>query len=172
MTYRTKTYIAADWSGDIKAIEKLYEWNENYKLSLSFTDAHEVTQARDESLNCSIKKSLSTRLDVSKTFILIVGADTKKLRNGSCQYCTDSYNGLLKKCNRDYSIDYQSYIEYECAKAIKDGLKIVVLYNSTLVNKSNCPDLINSTGKHVPMKIVKEGTPYWNYKAVKDAIIS
>ena len=26
MAYRTKTYIAGDWTGDKKAIEKLYDW--------------------------------------------------------------------------------------------------------------------------------------------------
>lgn len=46
--------------------------------SLDFHDAHDLTQARDSSLNCSIKSSLATRLDVSKTFVLIVGNTTKQ----------------------------------------------------------------------------------------------
>ena len=54
MAYRTKTYIAAEWSGDKDAVEQLHKWNDGDKWSLSFTDAHEVTQARDGSLNCSI----------------------------------------------------------------------------------------------------------------------
>ena len=64
MTYRTKTYIAADWDGDINAINKLHEWNDGEKWSMSFTDAHDLTQAHDDSLNCSIKASLAIRMDV------------------------------------------------------------------------------------------------------------
>lgn len=59
MAYRTKTYIAADWDGDKNAIDQLHTWNDGKKWSLSFTDAHDLTQARDNSLNCSIKASLA-----------------------------------------------------------------------------------------------------------------
>ena len=47
MTYRTRTYIAGDWSGDKDLIDKLYEWNNSRKWDLHFIDAHELTQARD-----------------------------------------------------------------------------------------------------------------------------
>ena len=72
MVYRTKTYIAADWTGDKGAVEQLHKWNDNKYLTLSFTDAHDLTQSSDSSLNCSIKSSLKKRMDVSKTFVLIV----------------------------------------------------------------------------------------------------
>lgn len=56
MAYRTKKLIyCREWSGDKDAVEQLHKWNDGDKWSLSFTDAHEVTQARDGSLNCSIK---------------------------------------------------------------------------------------------------------------------
>ena len=64
MTYRTKTYIAGDWAGDKDAIDKLYQWNDSNYWSLSFTNAHDLTQVKDSSLNCTIKHSLKTRLDV------------------------------------------------------------------------------------------------------------
>ena len=47
---------------------------------LSFVDAHELTQARDTSLPCSIKRFLRERLDASKTFVLVVGDKTKDLQ--------------------------------------------------------------------------------------------
>ncbi len=111
MAYRTKTYLAGEWDGDEDAIKQLHKWNDNNFWSLSFTDAHELTQARDGSLNCSIKSSLATRLDSSKTFVLIVGSNTKTVRSGSCQYC-DSLNSYTKSCARGKSVDYSSYIEY------------------------------------------------------------
>ena len=91
MYYRTRTYIAGDWDHDKDAVDALHRWNDSSRYGLSFSDAHELKQARDTSLNCSIKRSLAERLDVSKTFILIVGEHTKELRAGGCQYC-HSYN--------------------------------------------------------------------------------
>ncbi len=169
MAYRTKTYIAADWSGDKNAVDQLHKWNDSNYWDLSFVDAHDLTQARDESLNCSIKSSLSKRLDVSKTFVLIVGNNTKTVRSGSCQYCY-SYNSWTKSCARGYSVDYRSYIEYECQKAVRDGLKIVVLYNAASVNKSKCPDTIKAEGEHLAMWYYKDGQYYWDYQAVKKAL--
>lgn len=170
MAYRTKTYIAADWSSDKDAVEQLHNWNKSDKWSFSFTDAHEITQARDSSLNCSIKASLAKRLDLSKTFILIVGSKTKSLRSGSCQYCTDSYNSDKQNCSRGYSVDYRSYIEYECEKALRDGLKIVVLYKYAMVNRSKCPEVLMFEGTHAPMLYLKNGDHYWDYNSVKDAL--
>ncbi|RUT72851.1 TIR domain-containing protein [Ancylomarina longa] len=169
MAYRTKTYIAGEWSGDINAVEQLHKWNDSKYLSLSFTDAHDLTQARDGSLNCNIKSSLGLRLDVSKTFVLIVGSNTKSVRSGSCQYC-GSLNSYQNRCVRGKSVDYRSYIEYECEKAIRDELKIVVLYNAATVNKSKCPDSIKNVGTHVAMQYRKDGSNYWDYQAVKNAI--
>ncbi len=169
MVYRTKTYIAGDWSTDKNAVEKLHEWNKSKHLSLTFTDAHDLTQARDNSLNCSIKTSLGKRLDASKTFVLIVGSKTKTLRSGGCQYC-GSLNSHTHHCAKNQTVDYSSYIEYECDKAIRDGLKIVVLYKAAKVNKSKCPDSIKDVGTHTAMCYSEDGSLYWNYQAVKKAI--
>jgi hypothetical protein len=169
MAYRTKTYIAADWSGDSDAVEQLYKWKNSNYWSLDFHDAHDLTQARDSSLNCSIKHSLAARLDASKTFVLIVGSNTKTVKSGGCQYC-GSYNSWRSACARGYNIDYRSYIEYECEKAVRDGLNIVVLYNAATVDKSKCPDAVKYFGTHTAMCYYENGQYYWNYQAVKSAL--
>lgn len=169
MVYRTKTYIAADWDGDSDAINQLYTWKNNGYLTLDFQDAHDLTQARDGSLNCSIKKSLARRLDASKTFILIVGNSTKSVRSGSCQYCY-SYNSWTQACARNYPVDHCSYIEYECQKAVKDNLKIIVLYNAASVDKSKCPNAIKVYGTHSPMQKMKDGKHIWDCQSVKNAL--
>lgn len=169
MTYRTKTYIAADWEGDSDAVEQLHKWNDSKYWSLSFHDAHDLQQSRDNSLNCSIKRSLAMRLDASKTFVLIVGRNTKTVRSGSCQYC-NSYNSRTQSCARGHSVDYRSYIEYECDKAVRDGLKIVALYNAATVNKSKCPDAVKYVGTHIAMCYYENGQYYWDYQAVKSAL--
>lgn len=169
MYYRTRTYIAADWDGDQSAVEVLYSWNNNKYLSLSFTNAHDLMQARDTSLNCSIKKSLKERMDASKTFVLIVGDNTASVRSGSCAYCK-SYNSWGKYCARGYSVDYRSYIEYECDKAVEAGVKIVVLYNSWQVDRNKCPQVLRNRGNHVSMWHWQNDQWQWDYQAIKNAI--
>ena len=169
MANRTKTYIAADWDGDSDAVEQLHKWNESNYWSLTFHDAHDIQQSRDGSLNCSIKSSLATRLDASKTFVLIVGNNTKTVRSGSCQYCA-SKNAWTGACARGYSVDNSSYIEYECEKAVRDELNIVVLYNNTKIDKSKCPEAVKSIGTHANMCYYEDGKYYWDYQSVKSAL--
>ena len=166
MNYRTRTYVAGDWSNDKDAIDQLTKWNESDHWSLSFSDAHEYTQARDSSLNCSIKHSLKARLDISKTFVLIVGNTTNNVRAGSCQFC-DNYNSIFELCKKGHSVDFRSYIKFECEEAVKADMKIVVLYNSAKVEKNKCPDTVRNLGTHVAMK---DKLGIWNYNAVKEAL--
>ena len=170
MTYRTRTYIAADWTGDSDAVKILHDWNDNNHLTLSFTDAHDLTQSSDTSLPCSIKKSLKSRMDASKIFVLIVGEHTNSLTKGSCSFC-GSYNSWNYNCARRYSVDYRSYIKYECDKALEAGIKIVVLYKDTVINKYKCPESVRNEGKHVAMICRKsDGKRYWDYQSVKKAL--
>ena len=53
MYYRTRTYIAADWDTDSDAVEQLRKWNDSNYWSLNFSDAHDLTQARDSTVTCS-----------------------------------------------------------------------------------------------------------------------
>ncbi len=165
---RTKTYVAGDWEHDKNAVDQLYKWNDDSRYGLSFSNAHDLTQARDSSLNCSIKRSLAERLNNSKTFVLIVGDYTKNLRSGGCQLCA-SYNSWTKSCARGNSVDYRSYVEYECEKAVNDGLNIIVLYNSTICDKEKCPAILRNRGIHRKMQKWENGIRYWDYKSVKEA---
>lgn len=168
MTYRTRTYIAGDWTGDEDAINQLHKWCDSNYWGLHFTDAHDLHQSNDGSLNCSIKKSLSLRMDASKTFVLIVGDKTNSLTAGSCQHCSH-YSAYSRYCRNGHSVSLKSYIEYECEKAVRDGLKIIVLYNSTSINRNLCPESVRWTGIHASMQKWENGTLYWDYKSVKDA---
>lgn len=172
--YKTRTYIAGDWDHDYDAVEMLHYWNDSSRYGLSFLDAHDLRQARDSSLNCTIKRSLADRLNLSKTFVLIVGEHTALLRAGGCQYCSDYrilYGGNYAWCSRNHSIDTRSYIIFECEKAVKDGLNIIVLYKSTSVEKSKCPEILRNRGIHVPMKRWNNiaWRSEWDYQSVKSA---
>lgn len=108
-------------------------------------------------------------MDASKTFLLIVGDKTDSVSAGSCRYC-QSYNSWISSCARGHSIDYRSYIKYECDKAVEAGIKVVVLYNSTIVSRSKCPEAVRYKGTHVAMVYRKDGKLYWDYNAVKNAL--
>lgn len=167
---RTRTYLAADWDNDKEVIDKLREWNNSSYWNLDFTDAHDLTQSNDSSLNCTIKRSLGFRMDHSKTFVLVVGQKTKDLRAGSCTYCPN-YNWNRYECGNGWSTSYKSYIEYECDKAIRDGLKIVVIYNYSSVIRSKCPDSVRYEGKHIEAYHWDGYTKKWNYNEIRDAIM-
>lgn len=169
--YRTRTYIAGDFDTDKNLIDKLYEWNENDNLLLHFSDAHSLMQSKDTSLPCTIKDSLAKRLNASKTFLLIVGEHTTSVTKGSCQHC-DSYSPWYKNCRKGKNIDARSYIRFECEKAIRDGLNIIVVYNYTQVKKEKCPDILRNTGDHINGYYKGyDGKYYWNYIDIKDAIL-
>ena len=170
--YRTKTYIAGDWDGDRDAVEKLRQWNDSNYWNLSFTDAHDLTQARDNSLNCSIKASLKKRMDASKRFVLIVGEKTDSVRAGSCYLC-NNYSNYSEICKNRRYIDKKSFIKYECNEAIKSNITIIVLYKSTRVDKEKCPESLRNKGNHYPMwQRDSDGNVYWDYQTVKRAFDS
>lgn len=70
---RTKTYIAGDLNTDKNLIVKLYEWNKTNNLNLSLVDDYGIIQESDSILCCNIKKSIREQLNLSKTFVLIIG---------------------------------------------------------------------------------------------------
>lgn len=173
---RTKTYLAADFDHDKDAIDILYDWKKNKYLDFDFQDAHDLTQSRDSSLYCSIKKSLRYRLGESKTFVLIVGEHTNSITKGKCQFCS-SYNSHNSYCARGHeAVDFRSYIQYESDIAEYDYFhsdlnKIIVLYKSTSVDKKLCPENLRTIGVHIPMiyysYIDKEY--HWDYDRIKKA---
>ena len=168
---RTKTYIAADWDTDFDVVEMLYEWNNSDYYNLHFLNAHDEKQSRDSSKYCSIKKSLKDRIDISKTFVLIVGANTNSITKGSCKHC-NNYSSYYSKCLDGYSVDFRSYIKYECEKAVGADIKIVVIYNYAYVDTQKCPEAVKYRGTHLNLYYYKNGTRYYNYLAIKNAIMN
>lgn len=180
MTNRTKTYLAGDWTGDKDLIKKIQEWNTSNRFGLNFVDVHELTSSNDGSLNCSIKASLRARMNISKTFVLVVGKNTKSLRSGACFCCSRyriAYNGSPYCLNSQFnSIDNRSFVQYECEMALKDyndgKLKnIVVIYNGrTTPDKSLCPDCLKNVGIHIGSDVINGGKRCWNYQVIKKQI--
>lgn len=181
MVYRTKTYIAGDWTGDSDLIQELDKWNKDNHLALSFVNVHEVTQSSDSTLNCNIKRSLRKRLNITKTFVLIVGKNTLALRSGACYLCNYYNSGgrwfnTSPSCNNGGNVDNRSYIQYECEMALKDynegKLKnIVVIYNGlTAPDYNRCPELLRNVGVHIGSDVIEDGVHKWAYSRIKNAI--
>ena len=168
LSYRTRTYIAADFDQDKDAVDKLHQWNDSDHWALSFTDAHDLQTSNDGSLYCSIKSSLKYRMDSSKRFVLIVGENTNAVTKGGCQYCS-SYNSWTKSCARYHSVDYRSYIKFECDKAVEAKIKIIVLYKDIRIDKDKCPLAVRDLGYHTTMLYEKDDEYYWDYNSVKEA---
>lgn len=166
---REYVYLAGDWDHDKEIVTKIQEWNEDPSRCLKFKDVHKLMQSKDESLNCSIKASLSKRLNLSHTFVLVVGNNTNSVRAGSCFYCDSYYNN---RCYHGYGVSFESFIEYECKKAVNDGLRIVVIYNSDKIDKSKCPEIVRYKGKHIVAYYYFNDKCYWNYTEIKNAIMN
>lgn len=181
MPYRTKTYIAGEWTGDSAAIEQLYKWNDGDRWSFHFVDAHANRQCYDSSKPCTIKDNLRDRMRRSKVFVLVVGNDTVRTRKGSCAYqiCSNrqyyyTRGYVCTVIGKTYST--QSFIEYECDMArkayINGDVRIVVLYNSTSVDKSKYPVALKDIGIHKEMRsyFPLRGCYDYDYYKVKNAI--
>lgn len=129
-----------------------------------------MMQARDSSLNCSIKRSLHERLKASKKFALVVGNNTITRRAGMCRYCVKDASCT----NKSNWCGDLSFIEYECDKAVKlyseEKMDIVVLYNATFCNKNLCPLMLRTIGDHVAMKKIIDGEEHWDYQTVRNAL--
>lgn len=79
MTYRNKTYVAFDGTNDIRYYRLMQAWKAKDSNSFNFFDAHSLNSARDSSLEQSIKRQLSERMNNSKLFVLLIGEKTKFL---------------------------------------------------------------------------------------------
>ncbi len=161
---RIYTYIAADFDHDKNAVEFL-EWMRKNRY-ISYLDAHELQQSYDSSLPCSIKKSLKFRMDKSKTFVLIVGTQTNTVSKGGCQFC-NSYNSHTQSCTRGNYVDYRSYIKFECDMAVQAGVRLIILYKSSTVDRSLCPEEVRWIGEHQKMIYLgTDGQYHWDIKGI------
>jgi hypothetical protein len=153
MNSEINIYIAGAWDENAKEIDFLKEVLE--KSGIKWHDVHEDTQSRDSSYCCSIKESLSKRMEWCDVFILVVGEKTKEVTKGKCMYCSNyNIDGYL--CMSNKPMVNKSFIEFECDKAtnlyVKGKIKVLVLY-SGVVNRELCPDSLKSIGIHESMKI-------------------
>lgn len=173
MFSRTKTYVALDWDGDITAVEQLYKWNDEEQWRLALADGLDIVHPENKSLSCNKKMSIKRRMDESNAFILIVGDATLGITTGGCHECA-RFNKAVKRCSKGSPADFQGYLEYECEEAAKahenDKVDIIILYNSTEVDKTKCPGSLGGLGRHASMRKLKGRESIWDFESVKQAL--
>ena len=79
MAYRNKVYVAFDGDNDIHFYRLMTAWHQNDRSPFNFYDAHELNNARDTSTEQSIKAQLRLRMANSKTFLILIGSNTRYL---------------------------------------------------------------------------------------------
>lgn len=127
---RTKTYIAFDGDADLMSYRTFQGWSVDKNYPFTLNDAHEINNARDDSLPESIINQLKIRLDVSKHLVLIIGSATNKNRKG-----------ILK-----YEINY----------ALRNKLPIILVFKGFSSNDKNTNSLWNDKLLPLIPKIIKE----------------
>ena len=79
MPYRNKVYVAFDADSDIRYYRLMCAWKQSDRTDFNFHNAHDLRQARDTSLEATIKRSLRERLRNSKVFVVLIGDKTRYL---------------------------------------------------------------------------------------------
>lgn len=86
MVKRTNTYVAFDGDADLMCYRTIQRWSADPKDPFHLNDAHDLNNARDDSLPESIIAQLKKRLDTSRHLLLIIGQATNLNRKGILQY--------------------------------------------------------------------------------------
>lgn len=119
MAYRNKTYVAFDADNDIRYYWLMRAWTQSDHTEFNFYDAHDLKQARDTSLESSIKRSLRDRILNSKIFVVLIGENTRYL---------------------------YKFVRWEIEQAISLDLPIIVVNLNGLrqMDENRCPPLLRS----------------------------
>lgn len=118
MAYRNKTYVAFDGTNDIRYYRLMQAWRAKDSSSFNFYDAHDINSARDSSLEQSIKRQLTERMNNSKVFVLLIGSNTRYLTK---------------------------FVKWEVETALRQELPIIcVNLNGSYQKDSLCPSYLNN----------------------------
>jgi hypothetical protein len=72
-------YTCFDGDNDINYYRLMQAWHANDRFDFTFVNAHDITQARDTSMEETIKRSLRIRMNASDVLIVLIGESTRNL---------------------------------------------------------------------------------------------
>ncbi len=156
MPYRNKVFISFDGDNDMHYYRLMRAWKQNDNSSFNFFDAHDINTALDSSMEVTIKRRLSERLDNSKAFVSLIGERTRylyKFVRWELEQAIErdlpiigiNLNGLRM---RDNDL---------CPPVIRDALVIYVGYRPAIVQYA----LENWPSQYVNLRKQKKSGPYY-----------
>lgn len=135
MAYRNKVFVSFDGDSDIRYYRLMLAWKQSDNSSFKFYNAHDLSSARDSSLELSIKSSLQIRLRETKLFVLLVGEKTKYLykfvRWEIEQALSRNIPIICVNLNGQRAMDYD-----RCPPLLRDELALHVSFNSKIIEHS------------------------------------
>lgn len=165
MAYRNKVYVAFDGDNDIHYFRLMTAWHQNDRSTFSFYDAHELNTARDTSSEQSIKAQLRIRMANSKTFVVLIGSNTRYLyRFVKWEMDLAIYQGLPIIAVNLNGMRWRD--DERCPATIRDELAMYISYNPAIMQYAleQWPD------QHSSLVLQKKTGPYYyndsTYKAL------
>jgi hypothetical protein len=135
MAYRNKVYVAFDGDNDIHFYRLMTAWHQNDRSPFNFYDAHELNNARDTSTEQSIKAQLRLRMANSKTFVILIGSNTRYLyRFVKWEMELALYHGLPIIAVNLNGMRWRD--DERCPATIRDGLTMHISYNPAIMQYS------------------------------------
>jgi hypothetical protein len=139
MAHRNKTYIAFDGDKDIHYYYLMKAWKHSKHVSFNFYDAHDINNARDSSLEETIKRRLRERMANAKCLVLIIGESTRYLNK---------------------------FVRWEIELAISSDIPIIAINinGKKRMDDNRCPPILkNELAIHIPFKqaIVEYALANW-----------
>jgi len=159
MAYRNRTYVSFDGDNDIHYYRLMCAWKQKEGIPFNFFNAHDLSSARDTSLEESIKQQLRMRLLNSKLFVILVGSQTRYL-----------YKFVRWEMEQALSLDLpiiavnlnglRQQDENRCPPIIRDALAIHISFNAAIMQYA----LENWPTSHRSYRLYKKTGPYY-YKS-------
>lgn len=165
MAYRNKTYVSFDADNDIHYYRLMQAWKQSDNTKFNFFDAHELNRLLPTSSEETIKRKLRERLLNSKTFIILIGKQTRYLfkfvRWEMEQALILDTPIIAVNLNGKRKMDSD-----RCPPIIREELVIHVSFNAKIVQRA----LEGWENRHHELKKQGESGPYFYKRDVYESL--
>ena len=156
MAYKNKVFISFDGDTDIHYYRLMLAWKQNDKTDFNFFNAHDISQARDTSLESTIKRSLRERLLNSRIFVILIGERTRYLTKFVRWEMEQAISLGLPIIGVNLN-GFRQQDSDRCPPIIKDELVVYVSFNAAILQYA----LENWPNTFVRLKNENKTGPYY-----------
>ena len=165
MPYCNKTYICFDGDEDIHYYRLMLAWHQSDKTDFSFYNAHDFNTARDSSQEVSIKRQLRERLQNTKVFVVLIGANTRYLT----KFVRWEMEQALALGLPIIGVNLNGMRQQDgerCPPVIRDELCMYVSFNAAILQYA----LEHWPTQHATVSARKEKGPYYYQSTIYEAL--